>query len=183
MRAWHFLKNDMTGRCGNEPAWKDGQKRTVEGDLVMCQHGYHASKRLIDALEYARGSTICRVEVSRERLKDTDKVCARWRRLLWHLPAEVGERILHEFACWCAEQALKRERKAGREPDPRSWQAIETKRKWLRGEASDQELYAARDAARAAARDAAWAAARDAARAAQNRKLTRMIMAARKAQK
>ena len=165
MRAWHFLRDDMTGGYGDEPAWTDGEKRTVEGELVMCSHGYHASERLIDAVTYARGSTICRVEVSKDMLIDTDKVCSRSRRLLWHLPAEVGQGILHEFACWCAEQALKAELNAGREPDPRSWQAIETKRKWVRGEATDQEL----------------AAARDAARDAQNRKLSRMVQVARKA--
>ena len=78
--------------------------------------------------------------------------------------------ILHEFACRCAEYALS----FVDNPDPRSIAAIEAKRKWLRGEITDAELYAARaaardaawDAARAAAWDAAWDAARDAARAA-----------------
>ena len=55
-------------------------------------------------------------------------------------------------------------------PDPRSIAAIEAKRKWLRGEITDAELYAARaaawDAATAAASRAARAAASDAARAA-----------------
>lgn len=98
--------------------------------------------------------------------------------------------VLNEFACWSAEQALLQ---AGHEPDPRSWAAIETKRKWLKGEATDEELDAARDAARAAARAgagvaawaaaeaAAWAAARaaawDATWAAQNTKLEEMLLA------
>ena len=75
--------------------------------------------------------------------------------------------ILHEFACRCAEYALS----FVESPDPRSIAAIEAKRKWLRGEITDAELYAARaaawDAAMAAAMaaesGAAWAAARDAA--------------------
>src|SRR5690606_30353392 len=66
--------------------------------------------------------------------------------------------VLHEFACLCAEQALA----LVDTPDPRSVAAIATKRAWLRGEATDDELAAARDAAR----DAAWDAARDAAWAA-----------------
>jgi hypothetical protein len=99
---------------------------------------------------------------------------------LWAVLREefIDAPILHEFACRCAEEALKLVDK----PDPRSIAAIETTRKWLRGEATDKEWAAARDAARdaawaaaraaawdaawAAARDAAWAAARDAARAA-----------------
>ncbi len=66
---------------------------------------------------------------------------------------------LHLLACEYAEHALLREREAGREPDPRSWAAIDTKRRWVRKEATDSELLAAR----AAAREAAWAAARAAA--------------------
>ena len=71
----------------------------------------------------------------------------------------IPEPILHEFACRCAERALK----AARITDERSWNAIKTKRKWLKGEATDEELVAARDAAYAARDAAAWAAARDAA--------------------
>ena len=85
----------------------------------------------------------------------------------------VEERVLHLFACWCAEQALIAEREAGREPDPASWVAVEVKRRWVDGAASDEELVAARIAAwkavrvrSAAARTASWAAARDADRVA-----------------
>lgn len=82
--------------------------------------------------------------------------------------------LLHEFACRCADCAISKIDN----PDPRSIRAVEAKRKWLRGEISDEELAAARDAARDAAwaatraatrdaaRDAAWDATRDAAWAA-----------------
>ena len=71
----------------------------------------------------------------------------------------IPEETLHEFACRCAEEALK----LVENPDPRSVAAIEAKRRWLRGEIGDEELAAARAAAwiaaaRAAARAAAWAA-------------------------
>lgn len=90
---------------------------------------------------------------------------------LWVICREgmVPDDIFHLWACWCAERALKRERKAGREPDKRSWAVIEAKRQWMRGEISDEDLAVARDAASdasTAARDAAWdasTAARDAA--------------------
>ena len=62
--------------------------------------------------------------------------------------------VLHEFACQCAERALA----LVDTPDPRSVAAIATKRAWLRGEATDDELAAAQDAAQDAARAAAWAA-------------------------
>ena len=63
---------------------------------------------------------------------------------------------LHELACRFAESALRAERKAGRDPDPRSWAAIEAKRAWLRGEITGKQL----SAAESAAESAAWLAAR-----------------------
>lgn len=72
----------------------------------------------------------------------------------------------HEAACAFAERALVRERDCGRDPDPRSWEAIEAKRAWLRGELTDHELLTARKAAWAATEAvkhfrpcAVWAAA------------------------
>ena len=91
---------------------------------------------------------------------------------LWAVLREefIDAPVLHEYACRCAEYALT----FVREPDSRSIAAIEAKRKWLRGEISNDDLTAARAAARdaaraaadAAARAAAWAAADAAARAA-----------------
>ena len=85
---------------------------------------------------------------------------------LWAVLREefIDAPVLHEYACRCAEYALT----FVREPDSRSIAAIEAKRKWLRGEISNDDLTAARAAAWAAARaaDAACDAACDAARAA-----------------
>lgn len=84
---------------------------------------------------------------------------------LWAVLREefVPANLLHEFACRVAERALA----LVDNPDPRSVEAIEAKRKWLRGEITDAELHAACDAARNAAR-AACDAAQDAAWAAQD---------------
>jgi hypothetical protein len=83
---------------------------------------------------------------------------------LWAVLREefIDAPVLHEFACRCAENALELIEK----PDPRSFAAIEAKRKWLRGEITGAELDAAVDAARDAAVAAAVAAARAAAVAA-----------------
>jgi hypothetical protein len=95
---------------------------------------------------------------------------------LWVVLREelVDAPILHEFACLCAESVLHMTRDADRKI---CRSAIETKRRWLRGDATDEELAAAWDAAwatawavagaaGAAAGAAAWGAARAAAGAA-----------------
>ena len=104
---------------------------------------------------------------------------------LWAVLREefIPAPILHEFACRCAEDALSRIDN----PDPRSIHAIAVKRRWIAGEATDEELAAARTAAWAAqaatwvaraatwvARAAAWAAA-ETARNAQVDMLTQML--------
>ena len=88
---------------------------------------------------------------------------------LWAVLREkfIPTPILHEFACRCAEDALSRIDN----PDPRSINAIVVKRRWIAGEATDEELAAAEADAWAAARTAraaraAWAAAWAAAEAA-----------------
>lgn len=152
--GWHFLNDDGRTNCGNRKP-VPGKAMHCRGELVMCENGLHASRRASCALHYAPGSIIQRVELVGKRIDDADKSCARSRRCLWIADAT---RTLHEFALWCAEGVLQAERKAGREPDARSWEALAVKRRWLDGQATDEELHAARAAARAAGREAAQAA-------------------------
>jgi hypothetical protein len=91
----------------------------------------------------------------------------------WALCRAAGDhpREHREHACWCARRALESERVAGREPDSRSWAAVDVADQFARGEVSLKELAAAMDAAMGAAMDAmdaAGAAARAAARAAMD---------------
>ena len=157
--AWHFLPADRRLRFGDRTLVEPGQTLTVEPPLELCTRGLHASVRPIDALFYAPGPILCRVSLSGEIIEDGDKVCAEHRTVLWMADAT---RTLHLFACDEAERVL---RVAGVD-DPRCTAAIATKRRWLDGEATDEELDAARAAAREAAREAAWEAARVAACAA-----------------
>jgi hypothetical protein len=101
------------------------------------------SVRAIDALFYAPGPIVCRVRMSGEIECDHDKVVVTW--------MYDATRVLYEFACCVAEAALL----MADVKDPRCWQAIETRRAWLRGEVGNADMVAAREAAR----DAAWDAA------------------------
>jgi len=71
----------------------------------------------------------------------------------------IDDKTLRLFAVWCAREALK----LVDEPDQRSLDACDVAERYANGEATDDELPAARSAARAAAWSAAGAAARDAA--------------------
>jgi hypothetical protein len=66
--------------------------------------------------------------------------------------------MIYEFACWCAEQSLPNYEKQFPN-DTRIKDVIIAKRKWIKGETTEQEL----DTAESAAESAAWSAARSAA--------------------
>ena len=164
MTGWHWIKADRTLRTGE--VVEAGHSYLATGPLVMCRNGMHASRRALDALQYAPGPIICRVKLRGEVIHQSDKSVARERRVLWLADATT---LLHQFACAVAAEALALTECRGERVDPRSWAAIHIKERWLRGLATDAELSAARATAwvaaveLSAARDAAWDAARDAA--------------------
>ena len=114
------------------PCWLE----TAEGKNKLEEIGKRRERWTVwDVLELPES------EVSKE-----DKMWAVLREELIDAP------VLHEFACRCAEEALK----LVDNPDPRSVAAIDAKRRWLRGEISNREL----EEASAAASSAAWATSR-----------------------
>jgi hypothetical protein len=169
VKAWHFVSADkMVGYAKRVPV-VEGTRYYMEWpyqgytEPTLCKAGLHASLRAFDALQYAPGPILCRVEVSGRIVHGNDKLVAEERKVLKMLDIST---LLHEFACDEATRALDRRQNAGYAVDPRSRNAIAVKRLWLQGKATDAELDAARAAAEAAAEAAAWAAARAAARGA-----------------
>ena len=140
--AWHWVKDDCTLIDGSPLVWHE--EPVHKGELVMCQSGYHASFRALDALQYAPGSICCRVEIGGKFILDTDKLVAKKLTVLWAVDAK---KILREFARWCALQVIH------------LWDAPECVRKYL--ETGDESLrFIAEAAAWAAAWATAWATAR-----------------------
>jgi hypothetical protein len=146
--AWHFLSDGARMRDGKTIATA-GLVCTVEPPLIPCKNGLHGSIRPSDALQYAPGAWVQRVQHSGEIVRDDDKLCSTVRKSLWIADAA---RTLHEFAIWCAEETpLADGRMSGALlTDHRSLNALRVKRLWLDGKATDEELAAA------------WAAACDA---------------------
>ena len=163
MIAYHFMREGLRSGAGEEPAWTLGEERSIEGEIVLCQHGYHSSPTLLDALQYAPGPIACLVEISEPEAQDEAKYVSRTRKLLAF--ADVSKE-LRQFAIDCAERALIREREQGREPDERSWKAVEAARAFLHEEITSEEIEAAQAAAQAVAQPTDWEAARTAARVA-----------------
>ena len=146
------MKDDMTAGSGNEPAWTIGEERTFEGNITICESGYHSSPSWYDCLNFAPGNMACIVEISKPIKSDQSKHVSRTRKLV---DARNAEKVLRTFACDCAERALRKTKVT----DERSWNAIKTARLYNEGKANKEDLDTAWAAARAAAMDAAWDAA------------------------
>ena len=164
---WHFVADDKL-RGGGIPA-APGETERWNGPLVLCRSGLHASKRALNALELApcgRTTQVRLVTLGGQVLHDDDKSVASERTII---ASADCTRTLYEYALWCAESVRHLM------TDARSANALDVRRRWLDGQATDDELAAAGAAARAAAwaaagdeawaaaGDEAWAAARDAA--------------------
>ena len=156
--AWHFAKSERKLNYGDGREIIVGETHEVEGEIKLCSRGLHASINVLDALSYAPGLILYRVELSGTVLHGDDKLCASHRKYLAQIDATD---IVLKFARDCAKDVLH------------LWNApevvvqfLETGDVSLAGAASDaaRAAYAARAAAYAAY--AAYAAAYAAARAA-----------------
>jgi len=134
IRAWHFHGTELRG---GRPIPAVGEWLEHPGPVIPCQSGLHASRRVFDALSYAPGFYLSRVEISGEiksHGNPEDKVVGSRRRILVTVHARE---VLREFACSCALDVLH------------LWKAPEVVVKYLT--TRDPSLRAAAEAAAAAA--------------------------------
>ena len=154
VQGWWFSKLSDPVRLphGDGRAVVVGEMLSVEEPIVLREHGLHASAKALDALRYAPGMMVARVELSGHIIRGDNKIVATHRKTLWMADAT---KTLQWFAVWCASRALSRERDAGRVPDKRSLDAVRVTTEYLLGRATKNDVISAR----AAAADAAAAAA------------------------
>jgi len=126
MKAYHFLRKDMTSIYGNEPPWKIGETRSVEGGCSLCMWGYHSSPSWFDAFEYAREPIACKVDVSRPIEKSLTKQVSKTRTLL---DCRDASPMLCQFACDCAMKFLVDKKITS----PTLRNCLKTLRLWLKG--------------------------------------------------
>ena len=159
-RAFHGGSGKWPLPSGKRP----GKFLTVKGEIRACSRGLHFCRE--DQLVEWLGPVVWEFEPRGEIVDAGNKlVCSKGR--LVRKCDNWNERTARLFAIDCAARTLNREKRAGRTPDKRSYDALKVARRFANGEATSAELAAAWAAARAAAwdtardtaRDAAWAAA------------------------
>ena len=153
--------------------WKLGKWYRIDGELKMCNHGFHCSRYIQDAMNYVQGDTLAVVEVRDEHMDDGDKECWREMRVIKTYKLDKVASVV--LAVASAELVLPNFEKFYPD-DKRPRQAIKAAEKWLK-ERSEAARSAAWSAARSAesaasaaesAASAAWSAAESAASAAES---------------
>jgi len=155
IKAWHFVAKDKRLGYGDNRLVETGKTYSVDNPegIELCRYGMHASLCALDALDYAPGPIICRVELSGRIIHGDDKLVAEHRKVLWMADASKS---LYKFACNEAYATLW----VTQCKDQQLWDAIQAKHDWLNGKISSRELSAA---AKCAALSAACSATHSAA--------------------
>ena len=149
--GWYFSEESRLLRYGDARPIAIGVTHAVDAPIELCRRGLHASVRAIDALEYAPGPIVWRVELSGEINAGNDKCVATHRKYIGG--GVDASAVMRAFARRCALDVAH------------LWDMPQIVRSYL--ETGDESIMAAaRAAAWAAASAAAWDAAMDAASAA-----------------
>ena len=82
--AYHFVGAELRN---GDPIPANGEWLTFEGPVKMCESGLHASKDPFDALQYAPGATLCKVEAEDVVDEQKDKLVCRRRKIIGRIDA------------------------------------------------------------------------------------------------
>lgn len=85
--------------------WRMNKWYEVEGELIMCENGFHASRLLPDAFSYVSPYWVCKVEIGDDFIEDGDKVVARRMRIIKKYRWTKRDNV--RFAVWCARRSLQ----------------------------------------------------------------------------
>ena len=190
IKAWWFGPDRLPHNDGRPVV--AGETLTVNGPVVLCEHGLHGSTRILDALHYSKCCQLWRVEIGGDVLRGDDKLAGTERTALWCLDADSTLRrfafltaleILPANADQCIREYLELADRATDDQRAAAYRASYRAAYWAASTAaytaaSTAAYRAAYWAASTAAYTAAYRAAyRAAEQVRQNRRLTAMVMA------
>lgn len=103
--CYHFSNAQGTLGFGDNRQIVLGETLSVDGTPKMCEWGLHGSQSILDALGYASGCHLWKVEISGNVDLGDDKLCGNNRKAI----ADYGDVmfLVVEFAKWCADRAAK----------------------------------------------------------------------------
>lgn len=140
--GWCFCRNDYMGGYDDDRKIGAGETLSVKGKIKRYEYGLAAFCEPLEALCYAAGPRLCKVQIWGDLIIDDWQVLGRHRKCLWTIDATD---LLHEFIYQIAEEVLN----SANVTDERYWNAIKARRQWLHNEMTIDEWTEVRmDAAR-----------------------------------
>lgn len=89
MRGYKAFLSDMTTRHGDNTVYEVGKTYTVEGEVRICENGYHFCKKCVDVYDYySKPCRICEVSVTGAVQTQGNKSVGRRLKILRELTAD-----------------------------------------------------------------------------------------------
>jgi hypothetical protein len=149
---YKWLKADGSAPIGRGK-WRPGKWRSVEGELIPCENGLHLCRRQDLLPHISEQLWIAEADTAEMIEHEGNKIVVRRARILRRVET-INDCTMRLFACDCADRVVLLTK------SDKGKNCIAVARRYAHGEATDEELAAARDAAWAAvsraANDAAW---------------------------
>ena len=149
-KRYKFLREGLKSNLGDH-TWKVGEWYKIDGDVSICDCGFHCSKEIYHAFSYVQGEILAEVEVEGDSVIQDDKEA--WGEMKIRKVWKWQKKDSVAVSIGAAEICLKNFEKVFPN-DKRPREAIEAARKWLENPTKKNESVA-----ESAARSA-WSAAR-----------------------
>jgi len=153
-RLWKAFESGLKSNYGTVN-WKVGEWQEYEDNIKLCESGFHASERIVDAMQYTNLELLARVEVKGLSKKGIDKQV--WSKMKIIKLYDWTKEDSVSLAVFAAELCLDKFEKADPD-DKRPREAINAAKDWFMCPTSFDVERAARAARVASAASAAWAA-------------------------
>lgn len=89
MKGYKAFLSDMTTRHGDDTVYEVGKTYTVEGEIKICENGYHFCKKCVDVYDYySKPCRICEVSVTGAVQTQENKSVSRRLKILRELTAD-----------------------------------------------------------------------------------------------
>jgi len=161
-QLWKIFKSGFQSNNG-DVKWKIKEWQHQEGEIATCSNGFHASKKIIDAMQYTHVEIIAKVEVKGKSDINSDKEAWSDMRIIYWYNWDKLDSV--KLAVFCAKLCLKNYTKLYPNDD-RPAKAIKAAENWIKNPCKKTEIAA--NSARSAADSAAYSAAYSAANSARS---------------
>ena len=100
MRGYKAFLSDMTTRHGDNTVYEVGKTYTVEGEVKICENGYHFCKKCVDVYDYySKPCRICEVSVTGAVQTQGNKSVGRKLKILRELTADEISSLCNSGNC------------------------------------------------------------------------------------